>query len=143
MKRKSLGLGELAEVLTVTAKKLAGLKLGRKFSGAPRKDVASPEKRKPTVRFAGRRATTGKEIPGARRRVRRLRPRPRLPGQLPGSAKGKSQDQANKGRRHQAFYVRDYGSVEIGDGHNFSIFQANVVFNAMDALALTPTSSAS
>ena len=34
-------LAEVAEVLSVTARKLAGMKLGRKFSGGPRKDTAA------------------------------------------------------------------------------------------------------
>ena len=37
-------LTEVAEVLTVTAKRLSGLKLGRKFTGGPRKDTAALKK---------------------------------------------------------------------------------------------------
>ena len=46
-------LTEVAEVLTVTAKRLSGLKLGRKFTGGPRKDTRCLEE--------------GDTLPGVRR----------------------------------------------------------------------------
>ena len=128
---ESLGLGEVAEVLTVTAKKLTGLKLGRKFSAAPRKDVASLQK-EPHCAVCGQKGhwKGNPECPASSKETSSLSSTTRPTSAL---GKGKSHDQANKGRRTP----RGYGSVEISDGRNFSsILQANAVLNVMDAPGL-------
>ncbi|CAE7223119.1 LZTR1 [Symbiodinium necroappetens] len=96
-------IAQAAEVLTVTAKKLSGMKLGRKFSGQPNKDVAAQKR---TTHCA-------------------------VCGQL-GHWKG-----------DPAFYMRDFGSLEVTDAEPpeetyGSVFQINVVFDIQADVPLEP-----
>ncbi|CAE7840841.1 RE2 [Symbiodinium necroappetens] len=131
---------EALDVLTVTAKKLSSLKLGRKFSGGPRdgkgqrdgrdgkgagKDVAA-QKRVTHCAACGERGHW-KGDPECPMTTSSQRPSSSSSSATPGGTGG------NKDRRsHQAFFVKDFGALEVTDQpankHYGKMFQVNVVF---------------
>ncbi|CAE7750496.1 RE2 [Symbiodinium sp. CCMP2592] len=115
------------DVLTVTAKKLSSLKLGRKFSGGPKggkgggRDIAA-QKRTSNCAVCGQ---TG-----------HWKGDPECPA-TPSSSSPSTAAQpkgAGKEKRppHQAFFVKDFGAVAVqdepGSPHFGTMFQVNVVF---------------
>ena len=115
-------LAEVAEVLSVTARKLAGMKLGRKFSGVPERTtncVACGEKGHwkgdPQCPVSGKGAAAQ------------------------SGAGNKGQDSSGKGAKkgaHQTYMVRhaDHGSIEVTDDVAYgAMFTVNVVFDVRRA----------
>ena len=132
-------ISEALDVLTVTAKKLNGLRLGRKFSGGPGKpkpDIATQKKTSHCVVCGQVGHWKGDE---------------QCPGTPAASAKAASSSTAPPARTgrpdpkekrgpHQAFFVKDYGAIEITDQDNGNgapafgtAFQVNVVFEVQAA----------
>ncbi|CAE7284877.1 GIP, partial [Symbiodinium necroappetens] len=127
-------LSEVAEVLTVTAKKLSGLRLGRKFSGGPRRDPAAVKKETHCKACGALGYWKGdEECP--------MTPKPGTSSSRPGAStsgpgpsgkgspgKGPPQQQSRK-PAHQTFFMRDAGTYEATDVPEYgALFQANVVF---------------
>ena len=132
-------ISEALDVLTVTAKKLNGLRLGRKFSGGPGKpkpDIATQKKTSHCVVCGQVGHWKGDEqCPGT----------PAAPAKAASSstappARTGRPDPKEKRGPHQAFFVKDYGAIEITDQDNDSgapafgaAFQVNVVFEVQAA----------
>ena len=118
-------LSEVAEVLTVTAKKLSGLRLGRKFTGGPRKDTAALKKETHCQACGEKGHWKGDAECPMTPKTASSSSRPAQPA--PTTGKG----QHGKGGKtaHQTFFVRDMGSFEATDDPEYgSLFQVNVVF---------------
>ncbi|CAE7350990.1 GIP [Symbiodinium sp. KB8] len=129
-------LGEVAEVLTVTAKKLSGLRLGRKLTGGPKKDTAAL-KRETHCQACGEKghwkgdpecSMTAKPITSPSRPAPSSSSAPSSSTSAPGKGKGK-----DKRQPHQTFFMRDLGTYEAGDQQDFgNMFEVNVVFKVQD-----------
>ena len=136
-------LDDLIQVLAVTARRLASVKLGRKCSGS-KVPPSELKKKRQRARLAGR-LVTGGVIPNARcleqvlpllHRLHRLRsPATSVPANAKKGGKGGKAD-----KPHQAFAVMhsDLGKYEIRSGYGTAVaesqegsYQVNVVFAAV------------